>query len=109
VTFFCFAPAGACFRLARTVEHGYFLPPEALWAVGVPLIRARERREAPTGLIDNPAVQRSDAMNELTGSTSHLLAQDGFIGSPLFFVIMGVALVGLIGLLIYLRSRPRDE
>jgi hypothetical protein len=48
-------------------------------------------------------------MNELTGSTSHLLAQDGFIGSPLFFVIMGVALVGLIGLLIYLRSRPRDE
>jgi hypothetical protein len=48
-------------------------------------------------------------MNELTGTTSHLLAQDSFIGSPLFFVIMGVALVGLIGLLIYLRSRPRDE
>jgi hypothetical protein len=47
-------------------------------------------------------------MAEFTGSTFHLLAQDGFIGSTMFFVIMGVALVGLIGLLIYLRSKPRD-
>jgi hypothetical protein len=33
---------------------------------------------------------------------------DGFIGSPLFFVIGGVLLVGLIGLMIYMRTRPKD-
>jgi LPXTG-motif cell wall-anchored protein len=32
-----------------------------------------------------------------------------FIGSTPFFIIMGVALAALIGLLIYLRSKPRDE
>jgi hypothetical protein len=31
-----------------------------------------------------------------------------FIGSTLFFVIMGALLVGLIGLLIFLRTRPKD-
>jgi LPXTG-motif cell wall-anchored protein len=30
---------------------------------------------------------------------------DGFIGSWPFFIIMGALLVGLIGLLIFLRSR----
>jgi hypothetical protein len=33
----------------------------------------------------------------------------GFVGTPMFFVIMGVGLVGMIGLLIYLRSKPRDD
>jgi hypothetical protein len=33
---------------------------------------------------------------------------EGFIGSTLFFVIMGALLVGLIGLLIYMRTRPKD-
>jgi LPXTG-motif cell wall-anchored protein len=32
-----------------------------------------------------------------------------FIGSTPFFVIMGLLLVGLIGLLIYMRTRPKDE
>ena len=32
-----------------------------------------------------------------------------FIGSTPFFIIMGVALASLIGLLIYMRSRPRDD
>ncbi len=31
-----------------------------------------------------------------------------FIGSTWFFVIMGTLLVGLIGLLIYMRTRPKD-
>jgi hypothetical protein len=31
-----------------------------------------------------------------------------FIGSTWFFVIMGALLVGLIGLLIFLRTRPKD-
>ena len=31
-----------------------------------------------------------------------------FIGSTTFFIIMGVALAALIGLLIYLRSKPKD-
>ena len=31
-----------------------------------------------------------------------------FIGSVPFFVIMGALLVGLIGLLIYMRTRPKD-
>mgnify|MGYP001231046092 CR=1 FL=1 len=31
-----------------------------------------------------------------------------FIGSTPFFVVMGVLLVGLIGLMIYLRTRPKD-
>lgn len=31
-----------------------------------------------------------------------------FIGSTMFFVIMGALLVGLIGLLIYMRTRPKD-
>jgi hypothetical protein len=31
-----------------------------------------------------------------------------FIGSTLFFVIMGALLVGLVGLLIYMRTRPKD-
>jgi len=31
-----------------------------------------------------------------------------FIGSTGFFVIMGVLLVALVGLLIYMRTRPKD-
>jgi len=31
-----------------------------------------------------------------------------FIGSIPFFIIMGVLLVSLIGLLIYMRTRPKD-
>lgn len=31
-----------------------------------------------------------------------------FIGSTMFFVIMGALLIGLIGLLIYMRTRPKD-
>jgi len=31
-----------------------------------------------------------------------------FIGSIPFFIIMGVLLVALIGLLIYMRTRPKD-
>jgi len=31
-----------------------------------------------------------------------------FIGSPPFFIIMAVLLVALIGLLIYMRTRPKD-
>ena len=51
----------------------------------------------------------------LLGSLSSVLgnvlfAQDeGFIGSPLFFVIGGVIVVGLGGLLFYLRSKQGDD
>ena len=39
-----------------------------------------------------------------------LLAQDDpFIGSPLFFVIMVVILLGLGGLLYYLRTKRDDD
>ena len=31
-----------------------------------------------------------------------------FIGSTPFFVVMGVLLAGLIGLLVYMRTRPKD-
>jgi hypothetical protein len=32
-----------------------------------------------------------------------------FIGSTLFFVIGGVIVAGLVGLLIFLRMKPKDE
>ena len=31
-----------------------------------------------------------------------------FIGSIPFFIVMGVLLVALVGLLIYMRTRPKD-
>ena len=34
---------------------------------------------------------------------------DGFIGSTAFFAVMAVALLGMIGLLIYMRSKPKDD
>lgn len=32
-----------------------------------------------------------------------------FIGSTMFFVIGGLIVAGLVGLLIFLRMRPKDE
>jgi len=32
-----------------------------------------------------------------------------FIGSVPFFVVMGLLLAGLIGVLIYMRTRPKDD
>jgi LPXTG-motif cell wall-anchored protein len=39
-----------------------------------------------------------------------LLAQDdGFIGSPLFFVLGGVVVAALLGLLWYMRKKDSDD
>jgi hypothetical protein len=32
-----------------------------------------------------------------------------FIGSPMFFVVMGLLLVALIGVFVYLRMKPPSE
>lgn len=45
-------------------------------------------------------------MTALLGSA--LLADD-FIGSTMFFVVGGVVVAGLVGLLIFLRMKPKDE
>jgi LPXTG-motif cell wall-anchored protein len=37
------------------------------------------------------------------------LAMSDFIGSVPFFIIMGVLLVGLVGLLIYMRKKEQDN
>jgi hypothetical protein len=45
-------------------------------------------------------------MGALIGSA--LFAED-FIGSTMFFVIGGVIVAALVGLLIFLRMKPKDE
>jgi LPXTG-motif cell wall-anchored protein len=46
----------------------------------------------------------------LSTLASMLLAQDdGFIGSPLFFVLGGVLFLGLIGLLLFMRSKQNSD
>jgi LPXTG-motif cell wall-anchored protein len=45
----------------------------------------------------------------LGNMASILFAQDEFIGSPLFFVLGGALVLGLGGLLFYLRNKESDE
>jgi LPXTG-motif cell wall-anchored protein len=47
--------------------------------------------------------------NLFGSAASILFAQEDFIGSTMFFVIMGALLVGLGGLLYYLRKKESDE
>jgi len=48
-------------------------------------------------------------MQQVLLGSGPLFAQDGFIGSVPFFVIGGVVIVGLIGLLLFLRNKQNSD
>lgn len=50
------------------------------------------------------------SLSPLASSLSSLLfAQDDFIGSIPFFILMGVLFLGLIGLLVFLRNKQAGD
>jgi hypothetical protein len=51
------------------------------------------------------------SLSPLASSLSSLLfaQDDGFIGSPMFFVAMAVLFLGLIGLLVFLRNKQSGD
>lgn len=53
-----------------------------------------------------PHIGKGEGMGALIGSA---LFADEFIGSTMFFVIGGVIVAGLVGLLIFLRMKPKDD